>query len=642
MLSSDGKPVGVFAIFSKDPRSAFSADQRRKLANYGAIALKDLTQQVTYLSDPELRTPRNTPLLDRDSSINSTSRPSKINLPQRVDIDPSLVPSGLQYQKVKTPPANTPHPFLSRQLSPDGVSEQTPPSSSEGCENGTFPGSPRGFGKNTMQLSVNPDLSYVSSYGDLITPDSDGFRVPTPRPFSASDITSLNPHPPNTPVLYSQEASLLAGLDLTVENFMSLSDNDCAEQDLIDLSTPTDTSEISKIKQRRGLAPQASSSRLTMSSISTMMTSQSRESSDSLAEAAFSCSSTAQSLGYDLIYVVDIKPTRPFTSDDELFGPGGVQKRMIVAYGLNRPMELSGEMHVKVLRSRGYQAWENHKATYDNGEYQSGILVPIQTENGPYRKRSSGLVFGAFRQPKLVDVDGFVPPTSEEIQKLLDSAAVLKDILVKKQSPSPRRSPKRSKTGSTSPHGRFANEAFEVQKHILDETPEKYPAGEAHKVGRHSPFNDEPTGHDEYTPVDSVDVRRHSSVDNRSVSQERYPAGEAVEIGKYIQEDTTDQISVLESLGTGKHSLESRKSYSAPPTPDRKLSKASKISEDSKVSKVSKISKESKASKASKFSKFSKESKESKANKTAETGKKFSIDAGVDRPFHAVSRFRPF
>ena len=55
MLSSDGQPVGVFAIFSREPRDAFTAAQRRELAGYSAMALSDLTQQAKWLRSEERR-----------------------------------------------------------------------------------------------------------------------------------------------------------------------------------------------------------------------------------------------------------------------------------------------------------------------------------------------------------------------------------------------------------------------------------------------------------------------------------------------------------------------------------------------------------------------------------------------------------
>ena len=614
MLSSDGQPVGVFAIFSKEPRVTFSPDQRRELAGYSAMALKDLTHQALYLSDPELHSSRTTPLLERDSTINVGYRRLKIKSPPAIQIDHTLVPPGLRYHKVKTPPTGTPQVFVNR--SPAVLSEHTPPSSSEGSENDTFPGTQKGIGKNSKQLSVNSDLNHVSSCGDMITPDSEGFRIPTPRPFSASDLTSLNPLPPNTPVLLSQDDSFQSNMDLTVENFMSLSDNDCAEQEsspLIDLSTPKDESNEGKTRVEQSLGPPSPSSRLNTSSISTMMTGESHESSDPMAEAAFSCSFSAQSLGYDLIYVVEIKPSRPFMTEKELFAPGGLQKRILVAYGLDRPMELSIDMHIRALRSRGYQAWENHTATYENGEYQAGVLIPLQTESTPYRKRSSGLVFGAFRRPKLVEIGDGVHTPAEDIQRLVDAATALEDILLKQ--PNSRRSPRKNNNETKSPNRYPTNKAVKLQNH-LNEMQDRFPNSKAAKEGRYSPVSNKPAPQERCPASKAAKDRKHLL----DQTPDPYPAGEAVEVGIYSRANSEtvpqERYPANEAVEVGKPSIESgistTTSYSAtqPPSPDRKPS--------------------------------SKSGKSSKPKKAVEGGKKYSLDAGLDRPFHAISRFRPF
>jgi hypothetical protein len=710
MLSSDGQPVAVFAIFSKEPRDSFTAAQRRELAGYSAMALTDLTQQAKWLSDSELHSPRSTPLLQRDSTINGDYHISTVKVPTDVEIDHALVPLGLRYHKQKTPPNNPSSVFLNRQLSPDATLEQTPPSSSEGSEDDSFPGFPGGFGKNRKNLSVNSDLNNYTSPGDMITPDSEDFgsedfRVPTPRPFSASDLTSLNPHPPNSPVLLGQEASLHTISDLTVENFMSLSDNDCAEQEspLIDLSTPE--GEYNQLRMRAGqnLAPPPSL-RLTQSSISTMMTRESQRFKDPLAEAAFSCSFSAQNLGYDLIYVVEIKPSKPLMTDKELFAPGGLQKRIVAAYGLDRPMELATEMHINVLRSRGVQIWENRDATYDNGEFLSGYLLPLPTETGPIRKRSSGLVFGAFKRPKLVEVGPPDKITAEEMTSLMDAANTLRDILLKP--PNVHRLLKRSNTEPTSQDRYPANEAVEVQvgrnplahsrrsspnryilneaadvgkqypdqipyrypanevvtarKHLLDETPERYPVNE--DAGCSSP-NPCPANK-------AVEVGKY----HPSQTPYRYPTNESIALGRQGPKETSDPFPAREAVEVGKFSLDSGIGSTEPASPEQKSARESVTSKNTRKSgptspdrrpfffrqaiKVEKAGKSEpssperkqfretttlkKAGKSEPASPDRKFSKDSKRAAKIEKAEKFSLDAGLDRPFHAVSRFRPF
>ena len=585
MISPDGHAVGVFAIFSREPRTTFNAAQRRELAAYSAMALKDINQQTLWLSDIDLHSPRSTPLLDRDSIY----RPKGAKSPT-VDVDHTLVPSGLRYHKMKTPPiADAKRLFLNQQLSPSVLSEQTPPSSSEGSEKDTFPGSPRGFGKNHKQLSIRSDLKYISFDGNLTTPDSDAFQLPSPRPFSASDLTSLNPHPPNTPIIVSQDLSSRNYSDLTVENFLSLSDFDCAEPDsppLIDLSSPEEQTRKSKRKKKQRRA--RVSSRLTTSSVSSMYTCRSRKSKDPRVQAALACAGFAQRLGFDLMYVLEIHPTKPSMTDQELFAPRAIQTNLLVVYGLEKRMEFSAELHIKVLRGRGYQSIADQDATVESGDFRIGYLIPIQTENdAPVRKRSSGLVFAAFKRPNPHEVGQPVQrQTVEQAAELKGAAMKLKRILLSESDS--RGSPRKFKSESSSPKRYLANEAREVGKHLLDETSGGYFVDEAVEVGSHSPSSEEAT------------------------LQTRYPAGEATEIGQFIQDNVADQYVPNEAVEVAKPSLDSISSRVEPAQPKR-LTKSSKASSQRKSNKSDK-------------------------NEAVE----LSFDAGLERPFHAVARFRPF
>ena len=480
MLAANGQAVGVVGIFGREPRTEFSPLDRRELAEFASLAMTDLTLQAESLADPELRS---TPLLQRDSIINGDYKPCKVLSilgADSDDLETGLMPPALRYHKIKTPPRKHARLFVRRD-SRDMLSSptiHTPPSSGE-SDDGKFIGSPRGFGKNRKMLSVNSGLDCEPPFYDLITPDSRNFEMPPARPFSSSDITSLNIHPPNTPAqsLVDGEEPRLPNLDLTIADFMSLSDNDCAEEPgqeksvkgsgqsspLIDLSSPpAETQSSGAISNRDITTVAVAPSRHTMASIVTSISSPSREVQNPMAEAAFACAFSAQSLGYDLIYAVEIHPTRQFMTDKDLHAPGGLQKKILVAYGLEHPMELSSDIHIRVVRSRGYETWENHRPTYDKEEYRTGYLIPLDTEGGPRRLRSSGIVLGAFRKAK--HANGVLSPAAE-IERLLDAAHVLRQILLK---PTVRRKPKRSNTEPSAPRPYPANEAIEVGKYSFD------------------------------------------------------------------------------------------------------------------------------------------------------------------------------
>ncbi|TAQ85306.1 hypothetical protein B7494_g6363 [Chlorociboria aeruginascens] len=462
MLSRSGERVGVFSVFSTTPRSSFTPFQRRELTEFATLAMTDLNLQVDYLTDSDLRS---TPLLERDSILDGNY--AKENRDSR-DLISSLAPNPLQYYKKFDSPSSQ-----SSRLCIDTQSTLSQPfhSNSSG---------------DSPPYSV--DESYFDPpvrYGDqghypetMYTPDSSHFRQSSPRPFSSSDITSLNIHPPNSPSrsLGDEEDRDEQDMHLTVENFMSLSDNDCAEPHhhnhhqsiyappIRDMRTPSERA-AQKLKNKDAPPQTPLTSLITMSKMASALTESDDTPIDPMAEAAFSCAFSAQTLGYDLVYAVDIKPARPLMTDKELLAPGGLVKKIIIAYGLIQPLELSSEIHLRVLRCRGYEAWEDPRSTFEEAEYKSGFLIPLRTEDAPRNRRTSGIVFGAFRKPKVVQGESRID-RGTELQRLMDAAMVLKNILLKSSIKKIRQ--KRPNTEPTTPNCYPANEAVEVGKYSLD------------------------------------------------------------------------------------------------------------------------------------------------------------------------------
>ncbi len=188
------------------------------------------------------------------------------------------------------------------------------------------------------------------------------------------------------------------------------------------------------------------------------------ESSEAIKEAAITCSVYAQKLGYDMIYVAEVKPARPLMTDEDLLKPGGLIMKILTAHGLDRPLDLAPATHLEVLRDRGSRSWENTDEHYAEQDFQYGCLVRVQAENAPRQSRSSGIVMGVFRKPHLAAKDF---DSVYELKRLLDFARVLKKILAKR---SQRRKTHRPKTVSprSSNESYPANEAIEVQ---LDDEP---------------------------------------------------------------------------------------------------------------------------------------------------------------------------
>ncbi|KAK0119867.1 hypothetical protein ONS95_011297 [Cadophora gregata] len=581
MMSTSGEVLGVFAIFSAKPRVLFTPVQRRELAEFTSLVMKDLKLQVDALANLHQRS---TPILDRDSLINAPYEAQSIKSVVRSNvIESDLVPSALTYQKDKTPKAMQSCLFLNR-TSQEALlqhSEQTPPSSAE-SSSGYFE-TPTSLKNQRESVCDQFGMTAGQSFQESLSSYPTGFRVSSPRPFSSSDLTSLHPHPPNTPIHSVREAdlSIQPKFDLDWNDFKELTDEDCAEpirqsssvvprtvrrmnsgrftgtpnmkprfnhlesiasltdyeqesgmnnsdkseyhcdqrdlvcgvsrplgreeaensntpayrysegkyadtsspkllnvphtqaaadivslridsSPLIDLSIPDiEDNSHQQMEKSIGIYNSPSTRVKRMPSTLTAYTSECvySLSDECLEEAAYACAFHAQSMGYDLIYAVEIKPARQFMSEQELLGPNGLHKRILVAYGLTTPLDLASDMHIRVLRGRGGEHWNDDLADTRHGDanYQTGLLIPILSEGGPKRLRSSGIVMGAFRKPGSM-ANGYVHSPAADMERLVDFADQLKDIFQKKE-----RKQHRSNTEAPFSAAYPANEAQEVE-----------------------------------------------------------------------------------------------------------------------------------------------------------------------------------
>ncbi|KAH9220095.1 hypothetical protein DL95DRAFT_456629 [Leptodontidium sp. 2 PMI_412] len=580
MMSPCGEVLGVFAIFATKPRSSFTPVERRELAEFTALVMKDLKLQVDALT---ILRQRSTPILDRESLINAPYRAQSINsIVGLSGIDSNLVPPALSYHKGKTPKPKQSRVFIDR-ASQDALlhpSEQTPPSSAE-SSSGYFD-TPSSLMTNHDQASGQFGIIRGQYFHNSMASYPSGIRVSSPRPFSSSDLTSLHPHPPNTPVQPVREADLSTRpkFDLDWNDFKNLTDEDCAEpypqsasvaprvirrtrsdrftgnssmkprfshlesiaslaeyqQDfgmdgsgnedsynyrrnvgyegdkvltrqrsqnsgmsssrssrtsaaetsvgkylnvplarvssnttsarnrarevdnspLIDLTTPPDSEETSLQTKEQRMIVYKKSATLRPNRISSnapTVESTFSLSNETKIEAARACSFHAQKLGYDLVYAVEIKPVRQFMSDEEILAPNGLKMKTLAAFGLNHTLNMTPSTHIRALRARGGEHWSDPAGTrYQEGDYQSGYLIPIHSEGGPRAKRSSGIILGVFRKPRRV-MTGEIPSAAAEMERLVAFGQVLISIFRGKD-----RKQTRSNTESAFP----ANEAQEL------------------------------------------------------------------------------------------------------------------------------------------------------------------------------------
>lgn len=407
----------------------------------------------------------------------------------------NLLPHALRLQKTKTPPS-APTKSLNNHSGIDYFSdhqEATPPSSADSENDPNFNG-----GENTRwgyrspkKFALNHGFDQrVDDYYDLITPDSDDYRSCSPRPWSSSDITSIHPHPPNTPAFSLREEFEQENLSLSVEDFMTMSDADFAEELYEQESTNSSSTYIIEkalqsaenleIQQMRPLLGSPTERNRTPSKIplpksakdslpplpklppqarspsSANISATSIVPDDPLTEAAFVCKNIAKRLGYDLLYAIELAAKRPMKyPTDEVFEPGNLEMKTLAAHGMGEALDFDARQHIKALRSRGCITWEDN--VLGGSAFDHGRLVSIHHFGGGLSKhRTDGIVVGAFRRSG----SGVLQEVGEnvDLRSFEEAVKVLKPILLKSRNRSPQMTPFPSRETSRY----LANEAQEV------------------------------------------------------------------------------------------------------------------------------------------------------------------------------------
>jgi hypothetical protein len=460
MFASSGEIVGVFAVFSQEPRDVFSLTQRGELAEFAALAMNDLTLQAASLADPDLQT---TPTISR--------RQTQTN----------FFPEALRFQKM-------PSPILDElDTSIQGRSNYSVRSSRD---SGVL--YMAGRKPKTHYHSCSADSSVSANGGndefqEFMTPRD--FRIPSHRPFSSSDLTSIDmPHPnsPNQSQFYIDEQDHnLLNLNRLSRGISAMSMNDNNEEFYADdsiLSCSIMTSSFLRTNPKVTTPPTQYETAITrtpslqsMVTISTILSSQigapndddqEFEDDDSegaspaeevpiggsksgannlpmvgcvqtdfaqpfMAEAKFSCEFSASALGYDFIYAVEVIPARPFMAPHELSQPGALKLTILAAHGLESTSVLSPDVHLQALRSHdGIASWTNLDLDdlRREGAYEFGVLKVLSLSKDYGEGCPSGVVFGAFKKPKF-DSNGNLYPSVQHTTGVKAAAKAMKEII---------------------------------------------------------------------------------------------------------------------------------------------------------------------------------------------------------------------
>lgn len=278
-------------------------------------------------------------------------------------------------------------PFLRMYQDPN-----TPPPSANSNQVSKFPSGTSL--KNLKELSVDsdPTLSFDQRDEEPFTPDSVFFHeCKSSRPYSGSDITSINLHPPNTPhtslhghatAQYKPNLFLVTdrfgGPVPSVADFNALSDDDVAEQVSQESPTPLTTKT-------------ARNTRLYSHILSLIPDDKN----------PFTMRLWAQKLNYDCFYLVMLEATDVEMKYEELLrAPDSIQMRVIAAYGLTTPVaDMDRVQHLEALRARCIEEFK------DSATSSSGLLGAIHTQTGPLPDRKSVCVIAGARDGRITESD---------------------------------------------------------------------------------------------------------------------------------------------------------------------------------------------------------------------------------------------
>jgi hypothetical protein len=492
LLAGDGQPVGILSIFSSTCRISFGPFDRRKLADFASLVMRDLT---TQLDNSKTLSTLSAPNLERNLVISdyqhSNLRTSLIRSGQVDEHDLALIPPALRYHKSKSPPSRQSREFINGITSQDPSLQQNH-STSSGSNDGNLDIQGE-FERNTNELSGDFNVDALTSFHKLDTLNIREFEAPSPRPFSSSDVSSIHQHPTNTPVHSQIGIPTGTRLDISLEHFRSLSgrgysenahsfqlsgchDSPVPRSPFQDVSPGTKTS----ISPAPFASPHPPSSPMTIlpafveSSDNTVAINHKAFRDDARAQAALLCSRTAQRLGYDLIYAAELNPSLDAIDETQILEPGVLPMRILAAYGMTEPLRLSPQLHIDTLRCRGFYHWQApHNLKDGPGKYQSGCLIAIPTQGGVRRLRTSGIIIGAFKEAQPIHYDA-VETTNANLQLLVDAGYEVKRLLW---------------IDPSSPLRRLSSQSD------TDAVPEPYLAKEAVQIGRHSRS---PYSHDRY------------------------------------------------------------------------------------------------------------------------------------------------
>jgi hypothetical protein len=377
IICADGSVVGAFSIFDDKPRIEFSVNSKRKLIDFTKIISTDIE-----LLMEEYDAARQHDKLAM--GIKPLQKPSEPTISEDRDLEETEMArrsrrlTGKLLRNIEEEAENKDrHSRLMISESPvedeEPVVEEEDEDFEDEIQTDLVPAGLAARRASPLRLVPSPRNSYHSGH----------------RLSRTSVILHDQPTPPQTP---SRPFSIASSLDTTVK---PTGQPPNTPRPVSDASDTLDKPSGGIVRKRRPSAllepgiiqEQADDRKDHLPRSPGPVT--------SFAEASFATSLIARNLGYDLVYLLRIRPNRTHYTESQLKQAGHLGTRVLVSYNMPDPEPVfDPSLHLRALRSDGGLIYHNPnqpESDQDDVGYSLGVLLPLLRDGVNEPRPESGI-----------------------------------------------------------------------------------------------------------------------------------------------------------------------------------------------------------------------------------------------------------
>ncbi|KAI9651002.1 hypothetical protein NHQ30_001039 [Ciborinia camelliae] len=451
LISDDGEIIGVFAIFSKQPRSEFFRSDRREMAEFAGLMAKDICLSAENNSDPDLRL--SVAVSKRDTRTNLVPNPLQLQKqPSPLVNQPDFFPMGFQFHKQSSPLAKQ-FDFQNEDVFANSPEVSMSHDSEIRDSDILYMAAPGHGHYRSFSESTFPNNNTPEAFHQFLTPTrSQNFEGSEGRPYSTSDLTSVDMPQNNTPnetfEFEDNDGHFPSDLDgpatpkqprfvfpSAIYRSLGRSNSGISLNNSFGRLYMEGDSMVGSTFNQELLEPEAATPSTAISRPYSTMSSNSIGTSFSSriggpnndddappnvpqsvsAEANFSCSFSGKRYGFDQVYAVKVDCPYPGMSDQELVGPNGLTLKVLASYGL--PFDYESELNqkkylkkafLKALRTNEFSYnWtpEEGEELHADEDLGFGVLIPLSPlaislskGRGQSRSYDHGIVYAMFNR----------------------------------------------------------------------------------------------------------------------------------------------------------------------------------------------------------------------------------------------------